>query len=196
MQRSYWNGILVGSLLLLLLAFVAYYQIVTGQLELPSGPRPLLAGQEPTPTSSLAATGIDSGQPAPAFTLRSLDGETVSLADFRGQPVLVNFWATWCPPCRKEMPAIQHVYEQHQDADFVVLAVNVQESEETIRPFVEEMGVTFPVLLDENGDVMKQYRIMGLPSSFFVARDGTIRTRKIGEMSEEFLVNAVQGVAE
>lgn len=94
------------------------------------------------------------------------------------------------------MPAIQRVYEGYQEAGIVVLAVNVQEAEETIRPFVEEMGVTFPILLDDNGDVMKRYRVMGLPSSFFISRDGTIQARKIGEMSEEFLERTVEDIVE
>lgn len=139
------------------------------------------------PPPDIPVAGLTTGQKAPAFTLPTLDGGTTSLADHNGKRVLINFWATWCPPCRAEMPAIQRLYERYRGQDFVVLAVDFQESEDVVRPFVQELGLTFPILLDETGDVARDYRVLGLPSSYFVDREGTIRQVHIGAMSEEFM---------
>ncbi|MFN8556206.1 MAG: TlpA disulfide reductase family protein [Dehalococcoidia bacterium] len=130
------------------------------------------------------------GQPAPDFALRSLDGQSVRLSELRGQVVLVNFWATWCGPCRAEMPDLQAVYEQEK-ADLVVLAVNVEgtSAEEARRlsiDFRDEMGLTFPIVLDSpDGAVFKQYKLRGLPDSFFVDREGIVREVSYGPMSRE-----------
>lgn len=190
MRRSYWNVVLFVAVLLLGGALVLYYQIMTGAIALPTGPRPLATGEEID--DSLASSGLAPGQQAPEFTLQTLEGDPVSLSELRGQQVLINFWATWCPPCRREMPAMERAYKRHQDAGFVVLAVNVQESEETIRPFVEEMGVTFPIVLDESGVVMRQYKVTALPSSFFVDRRGAIHVRRIGEIDEAFIEGTLE----
>lgn len=187
MRRSLWNAVAIGSVLLLVVMLVFYHQILTGAIQLPFGPRPLLAQSESDKAPSLASTGLAPGEVAPNFTLPSLDGEPMSLSDFRGQPVLINFWATWCPPCRNEMPAIQRVYAGQTHGTFVVVAINLRESEDTVRSFVEEMGLSFPILLDERGEVMERYKVMGLPSSFFLAPDGTIHVRRVGEMTEEFI---------
>ncbi len=123
--------------------------------------------------------------PAPDFTLPDLDGNQVTLSDLRGQAILINFWATWCPPCRLEMPGIQAVYEQYQDQGFRVLAVDIQEPPDTVRAFVEEMGLTFTILLDETGAVSQQYQVRGIPTSFFVNRQGTIIAVWMGAMTQE-----------
>lgn len=94
--------------------------------------------------SGLAAAG----SPAPAFALQTLDGADVSLADYEGKVVVINFWATWCPPCRAEMPGIQAVYDAHKAEGLVVLAVNAQEDHDTINSFITEAGFTFPVIPD------------------------------------------------
>ncbi len=120
------------------------------------------------------------GFAAPDFSLETLDGETVNLSDLRGQAVLVNFWATWCPPCRAEMPAIQQLYEQYQDQGFTVLAVDLQESEAQVTAFAEQMGLTFPILIDPNGQVFSRYQVRALPSTFFVDRNGLIQEIALG----------------
>ena len=109
-------------------------------------------------------------------------GEAISLADLRGQAVLINLWATWCPPCRQEMPTIQQVYDEYRDRGFTVLAVNVtaQDDALAIVPFVEKYNLTFPILLDETGAVSEAYGLRSLPTSYFVAPDGTIREVVIG----------------
>lgn len=130
---------------------------------------------------------IQVGQSAPDFTLRTLDGSETTLSDFRDQAVLINFWATWCEPCRIEMPEIVRAYETHSDAGFTVLAVNLtdQDAFEDIQAFVEEFDMTFPVLLDSNGEVSRLYGLLGLPMSIFIDREGKIARIYIGLMSGE-----------
>lgn len=126
------------------------------------------------------------GQPAPDFTLPTLERDAVSLSDYRGRPVLINFWATWCAPCRLEMPELVRTYNTHQEEGFVVLAVDLtdQDSLDDVRAFVEEFDMPFPVLLDETGAVYYElYRLLGLPMSVFVDREGVITRIHIGIMT-------------
>lgn len=128
------------------------------------------------------------GDEAPDFTLKNLDGEEVSLSDFKGQPVLINFWATWCGPCRIEMPIIEAMYQKYGDEGFVVLAVDVQESITVVQSFVDSMGLTFPILLDLKGDVADgPYRIRAFPTSYFVGRDGKLTAVHRGMMTEQIM---------
>ncbi|MGC9358372.1 MAG: TlpA family protein disulfide reductase [Anaerolineae bacterium] len=110
--------------------------------------------------------------PAPDFTLLTPSGTEMSLSDFEGQVVLVNFWASWCPPCKAEMPALETYYQEHKDEGFVVLAVNYNEDVETVKGFIEEEALTFPVVIDREGKVLAAYGVTGLPSSYIVGRQG------------------------
>jgi cytochrome c biogenesis protein CcmG/thiol:disulfide interchange protein DsbE len=127
------------------------------------------------------------GRLAPGFTLSTPDGQPVSLTELRGQVVLVNFWATWCPPCRAEMPAIQAAYERYGPQGFTVLAVTADEDLPAVRAFFAERGLTFPALLDHDGAVHEGYLASTLPSSFFVDREGVIRAVQHGPMTEVML---------
>jgi cytochrome c biogenesis protein CcmG/thiol:disulfide interchange protein DsbE len=127
------------------------------------------------------------GYLAPDFTLDDLAGVKASLSDFRGRPVMINFWASWCPPCRAEMPDIVAAYGQHKDKGFVVLGINEGESVEYVRPFADDFKMTFPVLLDKDGKVADLYRVRGLPTSFFVDRNGVIVSIFYGPMTGESL---------
>jgi cytochrome c biogenesis protein CcmG/thiol:disulfide interchange protein DsbE len=134
---------------------------------------------------------------APDFTLNGLDGKVYTLSELRGQAVLINLWATWCPPCRAEMPAIQKIYQEYKDQGLVVLAVNatVQDDRSAVAPFMEKYSLTFPILLDEAGDVSAKYQLQSLPSSYFIGRDGVIRQVVIGgPMSEALLRTRIEQI--
>lgn len=146
------------------------------------------AGQIPAPQQGFLA---------PDFELKTPTGESVKLSDLRGQAVLVNLWATWCPPCRAEMQTIETVYNEYKDQGFVVLAVNMtyQDNQFDIMPFVTEQGLTFPVLLDETGDMANAYQLKSLPSSYFIGRDGIIHEVVIGgPMAEALLRTRVEDI--
>lgn len=118
---------------------------------------------------------------APDFALPNLAGQAVRLSAYRGQVVLVNLWATWCPPCRDEMPSMEALHQRFKDKGFVLLAVSEDEGgRAVVEPFVEQMKVTFPVLLDTQGEVGRKYGVWGFPESFLVDRDGRIVERVIG----------------
>jgi len=125
-------------------------------------------------------TGINQGNQAPNFRLKALDGQEVSLEDYRGSVVLLNFWATWCAPCIEEVPALEAAYRARHEDGFVVLGVNFQESPQEIEPFVEAMDVSYPILLDTNGQVMKTFRAVGLPVSLLIDEEGVIQVRHTG----------------
>lgn len=127
---------------------------------------------------------VEIGQTAPDFELTTLDGKTVRLSEFRGKGVLINFWASWCKPCRDEMPAIQRVYERHRDKGLEVLAVNIAETEVTVDGFVRHLDLTFPILLDQNREVTQLYGIGPIPSSIFVSPEGKVVRKVSGQMQE------------
>lgn len=125
------------------------------------------------------------GDKAYNFALSDLDGRPATLSDFEGQPVMVNFWATWCPPCRLEMPEFQGAFEAHQQDGLVILAVNEYEDAEVVRSFFyDEMGFTYTPLLDSDGEVGKAYGAVGLPATFFIAPDGKVAAIHRGLLSE------------
>ena len=123
------------------------------------------------------------GRPAPNFTLKTVDGKIVSLKDFQGKVVLINFWATWCPPCREELPLFEEVYEKYKDRGFVVLAINTDP--ENLKDFLKEFGVklTFPILVGDD-KILDLYPVRGLPTSFLVDREGRIVKVRLGVYRE------------
>lgn len=134
---------------------------------------------------------------APDFTLETMSGTAYKLSDLRGQVVLVNLWASWCLPCRAEMPAIQKVYEELKERGLVVLAVNStsQDNVNSVEAFVAEYGLTFPVLMDYDGTVARLYQLKSLPTSFFIGRDGLIRNMIVGgPMSETTLRTQIESL--
>ncbi|MDA3129861.1 peroxiredoxin family protein [Aliibacillus thermotolerans] len=132
--------------------------------------------------------GLEVGNKAPDFQLDTLSGDSVKLSDFRGHRVMINFWATWCPPCRAEMPDMEKF---HQDKDIVILAVNLTNSEssvEDIENFADEYKLTFPVLMDPNLDVANLYAIQPIPTTYMVDSNGLISYKAYGAMNYDMMV--------
>lgn len=125
-------------------------------------------------TASVVAAGTLSG-PAPGFTLESRDGESVSLASLEGEVVMVNFWATWCGPCRQEMPHLEALYQRYRDLGFTLLGVNVEEDPSGAEKFLAETSVSFPILFDPGNDVSELYDVVAMPSTVLIGRDGSLR---------------------
>ncbi len=136
------------------------------------------------------------GSLAPDFLLKELDGGEVRLSDFRGKAVIVNLWATWCGPCKKEMPQFVAAYDRYQDDGLEIIAINLQESQSIIQPFVDDFGMEFPVALDRRGSVSDKYRILGLPTTYFIDRQGVIRSVFRGPFLERLEGEQVQGAIE
>ena len=130
--------------------------------------------------SSSSTQGVEVGDLAPDFQLQNLDGQTISLGNLRGKPVLINFWATWCGPCRGEMPYIQEIYEEWTNKGLVVLTINMGESSSKAEEFRQSYNLSFTVLLDAKQDVAQKYNIQYIPTTFFLDKDGIIQDKVIG----------------
>lgn len=120
------------------------------------------------------------GEPGPDFELEDLRGQTISLRNLRGSPVMLNFWATWCPACRAEMPYLQQTYEEWSDKGLVLLAINIGESRATIEQFMLSNNLSLPVLLDIREVVARKYNITAIPTTLFIDKDGIIQEKIIG----------------
>ena len=129
------------------------------------------------------------GRLAPDFTLVDLEGNPVTLSDFRGKTVFINFWATWCPPCRAEMPEIEAVYQKYKDKGVVVIGVDILEPEDVVRQFVEQGGYSWTFVLDTSGEVAGNYRITAIPTSFFIDREGIIQAVNISAITKRAMEN-------
>ncbi|MEN8204476.1 MAG: TlpA disulfide reductase family protein [Pseudomonadota bacterium] len=133
---------------------------------------PALAGQTLTP--------IPGNVMAPDFTLQDTNGKTHRLSDYRGRPVIINFWTTWCPPCREELPSMNRAWHLIEEEGIAMLAINMGEDEDTIFIFSADYPTDFPVLMDQSGEVIEQWPVKGLPTTYVIAPDGTIAYRAIG----------------
>lgn len=144
--------------------------------------------------SGSAKVGAEVGLTAPDFTLEDLNGNSISLSDYRGQAVLLNFWATWCGPCREEMPDLQAVYQQYA-GKLKVLAVNLtntQRSVDEVSKFLADNGYKMPVILDRKGEVATTYLVRGIPTSFFIDSKGVIRGIVPGSMTKEMMEDGLR----
>lgn len=127
------------------------------------------------------------GRLAPDFTLTDLEGNRITLSDFRGKVVFINFWATSCPPCQFEMPAIEAVYQEYKSQDVVVIGVDLFEAENKMRQFVQRGGYSWVFVIDTTGEVTRNYGVTVIPASFFVDKEGIIRAVKAGAMTESMM---------
>lgn len=142
-------------------------------------------GQEDTsPEAAKLEPTPEVGHPAPDFALKDLDGNTVRLSDLRGKVVFINFWATWCPPCRAEMPEIEALHQEYKDKGVVVIGVDIREPETTVRQYIQQGGFSWTIVLDSTGEVAAEYQIAAIPTSFFVDKEGIIRAVNVGAMTK------------
>jgi peroxiredoxin len=134
------------------------------------------------------------GDVAPDFILKNLQGEEVRLSELKGKGVVINFWATWCNPCKREMPLIEEQYQVVKDQNIEILAINIAESHLAVSSFINRMGVTFPVLLDSHRVVTQRYAVGALPSTFFINKDGIVMDHYVGEMDEKILTERLASI--
>ncbi len=136
---------------------------------------------------SSLAKGVDDvkiGEQAPNFSLKQLDGTAVKLSDLQGKGVVLNFWGSWCKPCKAEMPALDKKYQELKDKGLVVVGVNISEAPVSVQQFVDQLGVTFPILLDRQSDITRLYNIGPIPTTYFLDSKGIVKDIVIGQMSE------------
>jgi len=124
---------------------------------------------------ALPAWAGAAGVQAPAFTLQSVDGRTVSLAQFKGDVVMINFWASWCGPCRQEMPLLDSIYKQYKDMGFVLLGVNVEPDAHSANAWLRKTPVSYPILYDPKSQVSQLYQVQAMPTTVIVDRQGVVR---------------------
>lgn len=176
-SKNIWIG---AALAVAVLGAAAYFSTTGGQ-EAGSGTTTTETQQgteQKEPTAQV-------GYPAPDFTLTDFDGNTVKLSELKGKPVVLNFWASWCGPCKQEMPDLQAIYDQYKDqAVFYGVNLTMQDSEDKARQFVKEMGLTFPMLLDKTGEPSQEYRIFTVPTTYAIDRDGVIMEIRRGAISK------------
>ncbi len=178
MSDANWNRLLVGIVLL-------------GVLWIYVSRVPVEASNTPAPATP------QTGFTAPDFTLKTINGQSMTLSSLRGKVVLINIWASWCAPCKAEMPAIENVYRRYRDSGFVTLAVNstIQDNQADAVAFAQRLGLTFPILLDTDGTVTRLYQVRALPTSFIVGRDGKIRDVILGgAMNEATIASKIQSL--
>ncbi len=176
-----WTRVAIGLLVLLTISVTAE-RLWPRVRPMPTSGDQFAEGRALPGTSAPVA-----GQLAPDFEMVYADGKRVRLSDLRGQPVLINFWASWCGPCRVEMPELVKAHDAHRSHGLVILAVNVEETIQQVQPFVDEFDMPFPVVLDSAGEVSRQYQVRNLPSSIFIDRTGTIAVRWVGILTPEQL---------
>lgn len=148
-------------------------------------------------TNSIEQIGIEPGNIPPDFELTTLTGEQVQLSDYRGKKVILNFWATWCPPCRAEMPHMQAFYEKNKDNDIAILAVNLTNTDKgkaSIREFVNEYELTFPIPLDKQGTVGPEYQAYTIPTSYIIDSNGLIQEKVVGPMDEAIMEDLMNSI--
>lgn len=138
-------------------------------------------------------TGTKLGQYAPDFQTEYLNGEKFKLSDLKGKPLILNFWATWCPPCVREMPLLQKL---HNEGKITVIGVNLQENERTIEEFTKKLNITFPIVLDKDGSVEAMYNVLLKPTTYFIDENGVIVDKKFGELTENDIKERTQKLLE
>ena len=185
---------IVGTVIILALAGIVLFNFVqqTNDDSAEDGPNVYNVSGDVTAEGGAIAPveskGLEPGEMAPDFELKTLGGETVKLSDYKGKKVILNFWATWCPPCREEMPEMQDFHDEHGE-EVEILAVNFAETnEKKIQDYIDEFNYTYTIPLDKDSVVGNEYRVFSLPTTYFIGTDGKIQQpRKIGPMTYDFM---------
>jgi peroxiredoxin len=157
------------------------------------------ANQPAAPVSAPAAPVIQflrENEPAPDFELRTFDGQTVRLSDFKGRPVLINFWASWCPPCKEETPDLIAAYNDLRDVNAVFIGIGTQDDTDKLKQFAEEYQIPYLVVEDPLGKVSNQYRVLGMPTTFLVDTDGILRKAINGVVTRSQIITEMRGLAQ
>lgn len=128
------------------------------------------------------------------FTLEDLKGNKVTLSELKGKKVFLNFWATWCPPCKAEMPDIEKLYQETKDSDLIILAVNIGEDKKTVQDFITKNNYNFTILLDVKREIAELYQVSGIPTSYFIDTNGLLVNRKVGSMPYESMKEFVDAL--
>ena len=174
-----------GRAVLILLMIVLLGLMASQACE--SIPATTISVDEPTTQlepDNTVSFGVSVGEQAPDFTLVDLNDNPISLSDFRGKTVFLNFWATWCPPCRAEMPQMEALYQDYKDEDVVIIGLDIQETREEVSQYVQQGGYSWLFILDTSGKVATNYEVTAIPTSFFIDGDGIIRAVSTGAMSK------------
>lgn len=153
----------------------------------------LVSSRQDTTRSAAEPRKLGVGYPAPEITLENLDGASVGLKDFRGHPVVLNYWATWCAPCREEMPLLAD-YEARYAPDLVVLGLNYGEGKDAVQTFVNDNAIPFRILLDPAQSTGAAYMVRGFPTTYFIDKDGILRSMHIGQLSEDLLAEYLKTI--
>lgn len=169
---------IIGTTIVLALITVAVVQAMEKDKEEGIIAQPV---SQNIPAENIPGLGI--GQKAPDFELKTLDGQKIRLSQLQGKKVMLNFWATWCPPCKAEMPFMEKFYKEAGD-EIEIIAVNI-DTENDVAGFAKNMKITFPILLDKKEQVMKTYQVISIPTTYFIDKDGIIKHKFIGAMSPE-----------
>jgi peroxiredoxin len=188
-----WKNITIASLLLAMVIW-GVYDFEAKKQETQKTIAPTATEQANTTNSK---SGVEKGEMAPDFTLQTINGKTYKLSNLRGKKVLLNFFATWCPPCKGEMPNMEEFYKENNDKDITVLAVNLTTGEtdpNNIPKFISNYGLTFPVLLDKQGNIGDIYQAFSIPTSYFIDTKGIIREKMVGAMDKETMENYISNI--
>lgn len=153
----------------------------------------LVSSRQSATQAAVEPRKLGIGYPAPAIALETLDGSTASLEDYRGHPVVLNYWATWCTPCREEMPLLAD-FEARYAPDLVVLGLNYGEGKDTVTAFVEENAIPFRILLDPAQTTGADYMVRGFPTTYFIDKEGILRSMHIGQLSEDLLAEYLKTI--
>ncbi|MBI1885362.1 MAG: TlpA family protein disulfide reductase [Chloroflexi bacterium] len=195
-DRRFWRSVLLPVVVIAAIAFVIWWLEYRPGEEAVSPLTGERYGAVSLPARLVRAgfdVGPEEGKLAPNFLLPTLDGGELRLSRLRGKPVVLNFWATWCSPCRREIPQLVDAYDRFRDQGLAVVGVNLQEDRDTIQDYSDDFGMDFPIPIDHSGDVGREYRLLGLPTTYFIDRDGVVRSVYRGPFLETVRDIRVQG---